>query len=1377
MSADQEKFHDMLDISSLSVSSGASLCIKSDECEDVTWKEFHERAKSLATMVSDRSTETESRVAIILKRSPAMIIAQIAAHLSGRTFTPIDPGWPKERIANILEQTRSETLIMDRGCSLQAELPSDFFNVIEVNANGTVSEVDDSLLYAPVKPPEIMYIMFTSGSTGMPKGVEVRTEGVVNFLQWKKRVFKISPNDVCLIKTPCTFDVSIGEMWLPLVSGSVSYVLADGKHLDMEAVANAIIVGKVSIVHFVPSVLRLFLEYFKRKKSFELPHLRLIQTSGEALKMEHRRLLSEVLGKDLRLVNLYGPTEASIEVTWIDCLDVQEQNINHGFPIGAAADNVDIYIVDFTDPTKRVKDGEKGEICIGGIQVARGYLNNEKLTEEKFIACPWGTNSRNIMYRTGDIGVYDAKNKWFEYHGRNDRQIKLGGVRIELGEIEHIIREQNKSSIHDIIVVFSENSLVGVIIHDSENKSTDGKEIGKLMSRKLRDNFPSSHIPTDWFCINVENIPLSSAGKVDHNALCSWVVQQKAVTLWADVYDSLYDDNSTSMVDGGDPTMDWASYRNSLSERGAELHTRAVIEEWVTRTVEDCLKHAARAAGEECNASVLEMGCGKGMILLKLAPRLKLCVGADISGKAIEHCRSIWDNYMKANKLHGKCESFHTMVGDATSFDRLPNPGENFHVVLCNGVTMYFPSFEYTLKFLNDAANKIADSGGAVLLGDIRSFQHSELFHIRRFFEAYHLQPSEAVNKASKAVTYDKDRTFDQLAFHLSYKLRLLDERIDAIELQLKEGFEDSEFTSYRYNLTCYVSERNPSKVKPMTKSIRVVADFVVDITGKSSIEDVILSFCGSEESDDVLACMNIPNKRVLADLFLARGRPTVFASVGVHPEDLRSALASAYPSHHAVLTYSRSIRPLQFSQDYDDHSCRGRMDVYLVPNKDLESRIAGLRAISDFFLQPHDDVVNSFEGLKETSELVLELDRNYISHIGKGSSTNLVGEDNMKDGHQLLDEALAIYNTGKVRDTVLFVLSNTLGLTVREFSDLLSREERMNFLDCGGNSFVAMTIISVIRDIIGEAPDIFSLLTEPIPDFVDSCVGLTMCKNATDFTAWYFHTELRASTNDSYLDSGGSSPILFMFPSGGASPEMFSKTFSCLSGMEFGNSNVHVYIAQLPGRGVRCSETNDIGWESILEHLYENMKHLLTIVHPECRVIFCGDSIGSLFSWELALRLEKGELQNRLSCVIHSGSASPEHCSKQFGYGSYATRSIREESYDSIAKYLAKEHFRKTYEFDKTLIEAFRADCILFEDYEMDKNVEKLVIPLTLVHGKGDRMVNSDEMQGWEKHFDSIEEVCLDCSHHVHSEAPEVMANLIAEKIRGHKQETHRTR
>ena len=163
--------------------------------------------------------------------------------------------------------------------------------------------------------------------------------------------------------------------------------------------------------------------------------MRLIQTSGEALKMEHRRLLSEVLGKDLRLVNLYGPTEASIEVTWIDCLDVQEQNINHGFPIGAAADNVDIYIVDFTDPTKRVKDGEKGEICIGGIQVARGYLNNEKLTEEKFIACPWGTNSRNIMYRTGDIGVYDAKNKWFEYHWRNDRQIKLGGVRIELGEI------------------------------------------------------------------------------------------------------------------------------------------------------------------------------------------------------------------------------------------------------------------------------------------------------------------------------------------------------------------------------------------------------------------------------------------------------------------------------------------------------------------------------------------------------------------------------------------------------------------------------------------------------------------------------------------------------------------------------------------------------------------------------------------------------------------------------------------------------------------------------------------------------------------------------------------------------------------------------
>ena len=149
------------------------------------------------------------------------------------------------------------------------------------------------------------------------------------------------------------------------------------------------------------------------------------------------------------------------------------------------------------------------------------------------------------------------------------------------------------------------------------------------------------------------------------------------------------------------------------------------------------------------------------------------------------------------------------------------------------------------------------------------------------------------MNKASKAVTGDKDRTFDQLAFPLSYKLGLLHEGIDAIELQLKEGFEDSEFTSYRYNLTCYVSARNPSKKKPMTKSIRVVADFIEDITGKSLIEDVVSSFGGSEESDDLLVCMNIPNKRVLADLFLARGRPTVFASVGVHPEDLRSALAS----------------------------------------------------------------------------------------------------------------------------------------------------------------------------------------------------------------------------------------------------------------------------------------------------------------------------------------------------------------------------------------------------------------------------------------------------------------------------------------------------
>ena len=311
----------------------------------------------------------------------------------------------------------------------------------------------------------------------------------------------------------------------------------------------------------------------------------------------------------------------------------------------------------------------------------------------------------------------------------------------------------------------------------------------------------------------------------------------------------------------------------------------------------------------------------------------------------------------------------------------------------------------------------------------------------------------------------------------------------------------------------------------------------------------------------------------------------------------------------------SRSIRPLQFRQDYDDHSCRGRGMYILYQIKMGKVELPGFERFRLFTA-----TTTSLTRLKDSKKLQnwLELDRNYISHIGKGSSTNLVGEDNMKDGHQFGWSA-AIY-TGKVGDTVLFVLSNTLGLTVREFSDLLSREERMNFLDCGGNSFVAMTIISVIRDIIGEAPDIFSLLTEPIPDFVTVVSGWR-CVHVTDFTAWYFHTELRASTHDSYLDSGGS--ILLMFPSGGASPEMFSKTFS------FYRDGIWQPKGRICQLCVRCSN-NDIGWESILEHLYENMKHLLTC-SPKCRAYF-GDHVSFLNLGG------KGELQN--NSLYHSGSA-----------------------------------------------------------------------------------------------------------------------------------------
>merc|ERR1719330_1141510 len=264
--------------------------------------------------------------------------------------------------------------------------------------------------------------------------------------------------------------------------------------------------------------------------------------------MDHRRKLTEVLGERLELWNLYGPTEASVEVAYFKCEDSKENDLSHGFPLGYAPANVGLHIVSLDESMSPVPKGEKGELCISGIQVADGYFGRPDLTAVRFVPLPSWAGAPAKMYRTGDLARQNPTTGWFEYCGRVDRQVKVGGVRIELGEVEAVTLRLFPEALETAAVVLIEKRLVGVVVPRSGVKApTDAQLMGAL-----RDELPQSYVPAEWHSTNA--LPLSSAGKTDFRAVGEWVKRRRTVQLWGDVYDNLYEDNATSA--DGDVTMD-----------------------------------------------------------------------------------------------------------------------------------------------------------------------------------------------------------------------------------------------------------------------------------------------------------------------------------------------------------------------------------------------------------------------------------------------------------------------------------------------------------------------------------------------------------------------------------------------------------------------------------------------------------------------------------------------------------------------------------------------------------------------------------------------------------------------------------------------------
>ncbi len=467
------------------------------EGKTLTYGELHERSNQLAHYLIEEGYTNKGMVPICLDRSLEMIVGILGIMKSGCGYVPVDPEYPQERIDFILEDVGSSVICSSSETGVS--IPS---GVHKLNI-----DTEDFSDYTSTRPAitinrtDIAYVIYTSGTTGRPKGVINEHGGIYNRLLWMRDYLGLEQSDVILQKTTFCFDVSVWELLMPLFTGTRMVLARPGGHKDSQYLQDVIERSGVTVMHFVPSMLHAFLHDLSEGRCSELKH---VVCSGEELKGVMVDLFKEKF-KTTHLHNLYGPTEAAIDVTAIDLSTVKKgaKRITIGSPVA----NTHLYIVD--DLLQIQPLGVAGELLIGGVQVARGYLNREELTAEKFISSPFKDGER--LYRTGDLARW-LSDGTIEYLGRIDHQVKLRGYRIELGEIESRLSEFG--SITESAVLLQRDGdhsfLVGYYV--SEESISDAELRTHLLSR-----LPEYMVPSHF--MHLTELPLTTNGKLNRKAL------------------------------------------------------------------------------------------------------------------------------------------------------------------------------------------------------------------------------------------------------------------------------------------------------------------------------------------------------------------------------------------------------------------------------------------------------------------------------------------------------------------------------------------------------------------------------------------------------------------------------------------------------------------------------------------------------------------------------------------------------------------------------------------------------------------------------------------------------------------------------------------
>jgi len=487
------------------------------EDKQLNYAELNELANQLAKRLRQFGVKPETPIGLCVERSFEMVIGLLGILKAGGAYVPLNPSDPPERLSFMFEDSRAQVLLTQK--RFGHLLPASRAHVIYLDEPYSESAGPTTGPSLNVSPENLAYVIYTSGSTGQPKGAMNAHKAIVNRLLWMQEAYGLGPADCVLQKTPFTFDVSVWEFFWPLLVGARLVLARPGGHQDPAYLARLISAEQVTTLHFVPSMLQVFLD---EPAVRDCHSLKRVICSGEALPLALQERFFQLC--DAELHNLYGPTEAAVDVTFWAC---ERDSERLTVPIGRPIANTQIHLLN--RHLRQTPVGVVGELYIGGIAVGRGYCNQPELTSERFIPDPFGAAGARL-YKTGDLARYQADGS-IEFLGRVDHQVKLRGQRIELGEIEAVLAQH--PAVQEAVVVVREygpgDQLVAYLVPDRRQSETEVvfasdvisengvSELKQDFERYLRERLPSYMVPSTF--VFLDKLPLTSSGKVDRRAL------------------------------------------------------------------------------------------------------------------------------------------------------------------------------------------------------------------------------------------------------------------------------------------------------------------------------------------------------------------------------------------------------------------------------------------------------------------------------------------------------------------------------------------------------------------------------------------------------------------------------------------------------------------------------------------------------------------------------------------------------------------------------------------------------------------------------------------------------------------------------------------